>query len=104
MNSSPMQTSSSGSLADRTDQVGLSGIGLTLALFAAGVGYRPAHVNPLIGTISSQTVAQVVVQIESHDLVQALGSLHDRLLSRTTELEPDAKAVLYSSLWDLYSE
>jgi len=98
-----IQTSSSGSLADRTDQLAFSAVGLALAL-AAGAGYGALQVSSAHGTVSSQTFAQVVFQVESHDLVRALGSLHYRLLSRTTELEPDAKAVLYSSLWDFYSE
>jgi hypothetical protein len=91
-------------MSEVADQLLLTGVGLALASIAAGFGHGTVSQISENGTLSSQTFAQVVFRVESQDIVRELSSLHDRLLARTTELDPEAKAVLYSNLWDLYSE
>lgn len=98
------QYSAEPSNSQRADFAALTGMGLvllsTLAVAPTPITYSgPAQLQ----SAGSHTFVQTYSPVESKSLVQALGALHDRLLATSTELDPDARDVLYGNLWDLYS-
>jgi hypothetical protein len=48
--------------------------------------------------------ARITVRVAGMEeaILLAISDLHDRLIAKSTDLPPEAAAVLYANLWDLY--
>jgi hypothetical protein len=92
------------SSTQRANLAALTGMGLVL-ISTLAVTPTPTTYSGLaqLQTSSSQSFIQLYTQVDSQSLVQALSALHDRLLFSSSEMDPEAKDILYADLWNLYS-
>lgn len=88
----------------RADFAALTAMGLVLLSTLAVTPTPTTYFGPSqLQATGSQTFIRIHAHAESQSLVQALGALHDRLLASSTEMDPEARDILYENLWDLYS-
>jgi len=80
--------------------------GLLLLAIATASGPEQIFIAPHIDW--QRTDGTVVFErrdraISEADILRVLGRVHDMILSEAVELDPDARALLYDHLWDLYA-
>lgn len=85
-----------------TEYALLSGLGIALATMGTGLAGQALVPTEHRWTVGTHAFAVVEAAIDPATVLAALGGLHDRLLNQTTELDSEARDVLYKNLWDLY--
>ena len=80
--------------------------GLLLLAMATAAAPDPGSISRRFHwerTQSTIALEKTEERVSEADILRALARVHDTILNQAVELAPDARALLYDHLWDLYA-